>query len=233
MTSFKPEETQSSREAAGPKPKSSPPEAVAGRVLGLYRDLGDMEYHGEAVSQLEHALQTAQIARDEGGSDEEIIAALLHDIGHIWPGADRVMTSVGVVQHDRLGAETLRDLGFSEAVAAIVAGHVEAKRYLVGSDSAYAAQLSEASMESLRLQGGPMSPEEAESFFRTPWSEEAVRLRLRDDRGKTPGLETAGLEEYRELLVNHLAGNAGPTRAGRLARPGRIRPSEGQRGGGN
>ena len=206
LKSIRPEDTHSGRDAADPGPESSSPEAIAGRVLGLYRDLGDMEYHGEAVSQLEHALQTAQIARDEGGSDEEVIAALLHDIGHIWPDADGVMTSVGVVQHDRLGAETLRRLGFSDAVAAIVEGHVKAKRYLVGSDSAYAAQLSEASIESLRLQGGPMSPKEAESFSRTPWSDEAVRLRLRDDRGKTPGLAAAGLEEYRELLINHLEG---------------------------
>ncbi len=209
MTNFKSEGAQTGGDAAGPMPGSRSPEAVADRVLGLYRDLGDMEYHGESVSQLEHALQTAQIARDEGGKDEEVIAALLHDIGHIWPDDASVMTSVGVVQHDGLGAETLRSLGFSDAVAAIVAGHVEAKRYLVGSDSEYAAQLSEASVESLRLQGGPMSPEEADAFSRTSWFGEKVRLRLRDDQGKTPGLATAGLEEYRELLTNHLEGQGG------------------------
>ena len=185
------------------------PEVVADRVLDLFRRAGHMEYHGEQVSQLEHALQAARIAGDEGGSDEEIIAALLHDIGHILPGENIVKTSVGVIEHSRAGAESLRGLGFSDAVASIVEGHVDAKRYLVATDDAYAAQLSGPSVESLRLQGGPMSPSEIESFAANHWFREAVELRRRDDRAKTPGVETPGLEDYREMLVSHLAQQEG------------------------
>ena len=145
-----------------------------------------MEYHGEKVSQLEHALQTAQQAVDAGGSEEEIVAALLHDIGHIWLDADSVVTSVGVVEHDRIGSEVLRSLGFSAGVAQIVAGHVAAKRYLVANDEEYASKLSEASVESLRLQGGPMSPEESSMFSQVPWSAEKIRVRVWDDQAKTP-----------------------------------------------
>ena len=181
------------------------PASVANQVLELLRSAGEMEYHGERVSQLEHALQAAQIARDEGGSDEEIIAALLHDIGHIWPETQQLMTSVGVIQHDQLGATVLRSLGFSDAVAEMVQGHVGAKRYLVGSDEAYASQLSQASVESLRLQGGPMSPQEVEVFSQNAWFRETVRLRQRDDRAKTPGAPTLPLEDYRKLLVDHLS----------------------------
>ncbi len=191
------------------EPSAEAPEAIADRLLALYRGLGDAEYHGEAVSQLEHALQTAHLARDEGGTDEEVIAALLHDIGHIWPDDSSERTRVGVVQHEVLGAGTLRSLGFSDAVAAMVEEHVAAKRYLVATDEVYASQLSEASVESLGYQGGPMSQEEAGSFTHTPWFEEKVRLRLRDDRAKTPGLETRALEEYRELLLNHLSAQRG------------------------
>ena len=54
-----------------------------------------------------------------------------------------------------------------------------------------------------------MSSEEADAFARTPWFEERVQLRLRDDRAKTPGLDTPGLQEYRELLVKHLAARRG------------------------
>ena len=182
------------------------PDLVADRVLKLFHEAGNMEYHGERVSQVEHALQAAKIAREEGGSDEEVISALLHDIGHIWPTQGRVTTSVGVIEHSRAGPETLRGLGFSSAVADIVEGHVDAKRYLVATDEAYASQLSGASVESLRLQGGPMSDQEVETFSKSPWFKEAVQLRLRDDRAKAPGVETLGLEDYRSLLVSHLAG---------------------------
>ncbi len=188
------------------KPLDHPadPETVVEKILELYRQAGNQEYHGEKVSQLEHALQTAQQAVDAGGGDEEIIAALLHDIGHIWPDDGSVVTGVGVVEHDRIGSEVLLGLGFSEGVAQIVAGHVAAKRYLVANDEEYASKLSEVSVESLRLQGGPMSAEESVLFSQAPWSTEKIRVRVWDDQAKTPGTPVSPLETYRDLLLNHL-----------------------------
>ena len=183
---------------------SADPETVVEKLLELYRQAGNQEYHGEKVSQLEHALQTAQQAVDADSSDEEIIAALLHDIGHIWPDEDSVVTGVGVVEHDRIGSEVLRGLGFSEGVAQIVAGHVAAKRYLVANDEEYASKLSDVSAESLRLQGGPMSPEESASFSQAPWSAGKIKVRVWDDQAKTPGTPVSPLETYRDLLLNHL-----------------------------
>jgi putative nucleotidyltransferase with HDIG domain len=187
-----------------PLARSRDPEIVVNKLLELYRQAGNQEYHGEKVSQLEHALQTAQQAVDAPGSEEEIIAALLHDIGHIWPDDNSVTTGVGVVEHDRVGSKVLRSLGFSDAVAEIVAGHVAAKRYLVANDEDYASKLSEVSVESLRLQGGPMSAEESDLFSQAPWSGEKVRVRVWDDRAKTPGAPVALLETYRGLLLDHL-----------------------------
>lgn len=183
---------------------SGDPETVLDELLGLYRQAGGQEYHGEKVSQLEHALQTAQQAMDAAGTEEEIIAALLHDIGHIWPDDDSVVTDVGVVEHDRIGSEVLRSLGFSEGIAQIVAGHVAAKRYLVANDEEYASKLSEVSVESLPLQGGPMSSEESAIFSQAPWSAEKIRVRVWDDRAKTPDAPVAALETYRGLLLDHL-----------------------------
>ena len=179
-------------------------ETVVDKILGLYRQAGNQEYHGEKVSQLEHALQTAQQAVDAGGSEEEIIAALLHDIGHIWPDDGSVLTEVGVIEHDRIGSEVLLSLGFSEGVAQIVAGHVAAKRYLVANDEEYASKLSDVSVESLRLQGGPMSAEESALFSQAPRSTEKIRVRVWDDQAKTPGTPVAPLETYRGLLLNYL-----------------------------
>ena len=181
------------------------PQATAERVLEFFSRAGDMEYHGEQVSQLEHALQAAFLARQDGGSEEEVIAALLHDIGHIWPVEGRQVTGVGAAAHDAIGSQVLQDLGFSFAVADIVGGHVAAKRYLVATDANYAARLSGVSVESLRLQGGPMSPGEIEAFHESANWQSKVRVRIWDDRAKTPGAQVPGLESYRELLTSHMA----------------------------
>ena len=181
------------------------PAATTDRVLDLLNSAGQAEYHGEQVSQLEHALQAAHLADENDGDDQEIIAALLHDIGHIWPVEGRQVTSVGVVEHDEVGAQVLRELGFSDDVADIVSGHVAAKRYLVANDEAYAAKLSDVSVESLRLQGGPMSPEAVQDFQRSPNWQSMVRVRTWDDRAKTPGADVPDLESYRELIATHLA----------------------------
>ena len=180
------------------------PQATADQVLRFLSAAGETEYHGERVSQLEHALQAAHLAREDGGSEEEVIAALLHDIGHIWPVEGRQSTSVGVVAHDAIGAQVLTGMGFSYAVADIVGGHVAAKRYLVATDTGYAAELSDVSVESLRLQGGPMSDEEVQTFTQSPNWQSKVRIRIWDDRAKTPGAKVPGLESYRELLTDHL-----------------------------
>ena len=188
---------------------TSDPAATADRVLNLFKTDGQTEYHGEQVSQLEHALQAAHLAGEDGGDEREIIAALLHDIGHIWPVEGRQVTGVGVVEHDEVGAQALRELGFSDDVADIVSGHVAAKRYLVATDEDYAAKLSEVSVESLRLQGGPMSDEEARDFQRSPNWKSKVRVRAWDDLAKTPGAEVPGLESYRELITAHLSRQRG------------------------
>lgn len=119
------------------------------------------------------------------------------------------MTSVGVVEHDEVGAHALRELGFSADVADIVSGHVAAKRYLVATDKDYASKLSDVSVESLRLQGGSMSAGEVQDFTRSPNWQSMVRVRTWDDRAKTPGANVPGLESYRELVTAHLSRQQG------------------------
>jgi len=78
--------------------------------------------------------------------------------------------------------------------------HVPAKRYLCATDAGYFARLSSASVHTLKLQGGPMSPREQAQFEDERFSREAVRLRLWDDQGKVAGLKTAPLEDYAALI---------------------------------
>src|SRR5579863_2514364 len=153
------------------------PEAIVAQVIALFETAGQSAYYGEPVTQLEHALQCAQLAANSGAGAEMIIAALLHDIGHLLEGEGQRHEEVGVIDHDAAGARYLRDRGFSARVAALVGGHVEAKRYLTRSNPSYFARLSPASLTTLELQGGPMTQEQAEAFETDPLKDEKLRLR--------------------------------------------------------
>ena len=175
-------------------------EAVAGEILNLLGNAANQEYFGEPVSQLQHALQCAQLARDAGADDETILAALLHDVGHLLDAP----REVGVVHHDEIGARWLLERGFSQRVASLVAGHVDAKRYLTATNAAYAAKLSPASAATLVLQGGPMGADEATKFAVDPLFADKLRLRSWDEQGKRLDWDVTGLPSYRELLLEHL-----------------------------
>jgi putative nucleotidyltransferase with HDIG domain len=129
--------------------------SVCQEIVDLFTSGGADAYHGEAVTQLQHALPSADAAHKSGASEEEIAAALLHDIGHMLDPASA--GGYGIVDHDRLGALWLRDYGFSDRIARLADGHVDAKRYLVATNAAYCSRLSPASQATLLLQGGPMT----------------------------------------------------------------------------
>ena len=52
-------------------------------ISDIYLTYGSAQYGGEAVSQLQHALQCARLAENSGATPELICAALLHDLGHL------------------------------------------------------------------------------------------------------------------------------------------------------
>lgn len=119
---------------------------------------GNGDYIGEAVSQLEHSLQAAQLAVDAKADDETILGALLHDVGRFIPAADKMEamidangTFVGRGSHEVLGEQYLKHLGFSDKVCQLVGAHVMAKRYLA-TDKAYYDSLSQSSKTTLKYQ---------------------------------------------------------------------------------
>jgi gamma-butyrobetaine dioxygenase len=87
--------------------------------------------------------------------------------------------------HEQAGAAFARD-HLTERSAWAIEQHVAAKRYLVAVDPAYHDTLSPVSVRSLRVQGGPMSQEEAAAFKAHRWSADAISLRLWDDAAKDP-----------------------------------------------
>jgi [1-hydroxy-2-(trimethylamino)ethyl]phosphonate dioxygenase len=171
-------------------------------VFALFDRRGSGAYFGEAVSMTEHALQAAHFARAEGAPEWLQLAALLHDVGHLVVDVpDDIADWVNDARHEETGANWLAPR-FGERLAAPVRLHVPAKRYLCATDSSYFAKLSPASVQTLSLQGGPMSAAEVTAFESRPFFSDAVRVRRWDDQGKVAGLATPPLEHYRAMIVS-------------------------------
>ncbi|MBJ9974653.1 HD domain-containing protein [Pseudomonas sp. S75] len=156
-------------------------------LFALYERHGADDYIGEAITQLEHMSQVAQLAMDEGFDDEVVLAGFFHDIGHLCGGVAR-MGGFGVAGHERIGAHYLRRCGFSERLARLVEYHVQAKRYLTLRRPGYYRCLSEASRRTLQYQGGVMSEAEADAFERDPLFSVSLRVREWDERAKQVGV---------------------------------------------
>ena len=174
-------------------------------ISNFFARRGHDAYFGEPVTQLEHALQTAQLAEQAGADGETVVAAFLHDIGHLLPveAAEGYMDGYGTVDHERLGADFLRQRGFSEKVTQLIENHVNAKRYLVAQRLDYFARLSEASLRTLEFQGGPMTPDESTRFEKHPYFNEILQLRQWDEQAKIPGLPTRDVDYYLNLCMNY------------------------------
>jgi phosphonate degradation associated HDIG domain protein len=179
---------------------------ITDEIMNLYEEHGGAEYAGEKVSQLEHMVQAAQLAEAQGYEEEVVLAAFLHDIGHISEAArgGNEMDGFGIKDHEELGAEYLRGKGFSKKVTRLVESHVEAKRYLTFKDAAYYANLSEASKRTLEYQGGPMTEDEATAFEQYPLFDLIIRMRNWDEQAKIEHQPLPDLRRYREMMLHHL-----------------------------
>jgi [1-hydroxy-2-(trimethylamino)ethyl]phosphonate dioxygenase len=182
--------------------------AVIDEIFAVFADEGEQQYLGEPVSMAEHMLQSALAAERDDAPPHLVAAALLHDYGHLVHGGPEDAAEHGVDMHHEDVAHAFFVEQFGEVVAEPVRMHVAAKRYLCAVEPSYLHELSEASVLSLRLQGGPMMPDEVEAFESSPHAHDAVRLRRYDDIGKVPGLETPPLEHYRPMLELALSARA-------------------------
>jgi predicted HD phosphohydrolase len=202
--------------------------SMADRLLDALARSAARLYGGEAVSELEHALQAADLAREAGAHEELQLACLLHDVGRYAvdqalvsdttepaarpdaaaPPADTRTTTVlegGAAPrptprgHHEMGAELIAPW-VPERVAWCVRMHADAKRYLCATEPDYFDRLSSASRHTLRLQGGVMSPGEVARLAGHPWLEDALALRRWDDRAKVVGKPTRSLAAWVPLL---------------------------------
>ena len=173
-------------------------------IISIYAKWGTHTYD-EQLSQMDHAIQCAELARQSGASDDLIIASLLHDIGHLLE-LESKSGNVNIDIDDRHEATGTRYLArsFGSGVTAPIALHVDAKRYLCAVEPTYFDTLSEGSVRSLELQGGPMTDEEARRFEGLPGFEDAVSLRRWDEQGKILDLEVAPFSSYVPMMQSML-----------------------------
>lgn len=182
-----------------PSGKRTPSEVME-QILAVFRERGSGAYFGESVSMTEHALQAAYFAQAESAPPELIVAALLHDIGHLVADVPGDIADWTVdAHHEEIGSRWLASR-FPAEVSEPVRLHVPAKRFLLATDVKYFARLSPASVLTLKLQGGPMEAHEVAKFETERFYKEAVRVRRWDDQGKVAGLKTPGLRDYRALI---------------------------------
>ena len=177
---------------------------IVSKLLNLLEKKGsNIQYGNENVTQLEHALQCAELAEKNNFSKEIITAALLHDIGHLlYDGEDPIHDGKDGY-HENLGADYLSSYYGDEVIRPIRA-HVACKRYLSSVEKGYYDILSEASKISLKAQGGPFTKNEAEEFIKKPFMKEAVELRRFDDRAKVLNKKTPSLEHFKKYLEKSL-----------------------------
>jgi gamma-butyrobetaine dioxygenase len=170
-------------------------------VFAVFAGGGAEAYFGERVSMTEHALQAAHFAATDGAAPSLVIAALLHDVGHlVEPVPTDIADWTHDARHEDVGSRWLA-ARFPSEISEPVRLHVPAKRYLCATDPDYFQRLSPASVITLQLQGGPMSAEEIGRFQAEPYHAAAVSVRRWDDLGKVAGLATPGLADYRDRLA--------------------------------
>jgi len=173
-------------------------------IFDLFAQRGAREYMGEAVTQSQHMEQSAACAVADDAPDSLVIAALLHDIGHFVGDHPIEALENGIDNtHEEVGARYLEPY-FPPSITEPIRLHVAAKRYLCATNDDYLGLLSDASVNSLMVQGGPMSPTEVEQFEANPHHKDAVQLRLYDDDGKVAGLTIKPVTEYRQTLESLL-----------------------------
>jgi gamma-butyrobetaine dioxygenase len=133
-----------------------------------------------------------------------VAAALLHDVGHFQGTVTGRDLMQGIDnRHSDTGAAWLAQW-FGPEVTEPVRLHVAAKRYLCAVEPDYFRQLSPASVFTLEVQGGPMSPAEVGEFEAGGCAQQAVRLRRWDEAAKDPAATAPPFDHYRPLLTSLL-----------------------------
>lgn len=183
-----------------PNLKNINTENIVDFIGSIFERRGGEEYLGEPVTMGQHMLQGATLAEQNEELDEIVVGALLHDIGHFTSEFGTFsMDDTEDRYHENAGAAVLEKF-FPRVITDCCRYHVAAKRYLCATDPLYFNKLSDASVHSLNLQGGPMSETEVREFKRNPNLKKILTVRLYDDAGKIPDMDTPSFWHFAPLV---------------------------------
>lgn len=183
-----------------PNLKNINTENIVDFIGSIFERRGGEEYLGEPVTMGQHMLQGATLAEQNEELDEIVVGALLHDIGHFTSEFGTFsMDDTEDRYHENAGAAVLEKF-FPRVITDCCRYHVAAKRYLCATDPLYFNKLSDASVHSLNLQGGPMSETEVKEFERNPNFKKILTVRLYDDAGKIPDMDTPSFWHFAPLV---------------------------------
>jgi predicted HD phosphohydrolase len=172
------------------------PQQTLEALTEIYADRATGQYGLTFINQLAHAVQSAYHARAQGLTASVVVAALLHDIGHMVHKLGEHPAALGINdQHEVIGSDWLAR-HFGEDVTDPIRLHVAAKRYLCTVESDYFSKLSKDSVESLAIQGGRMSQAEVLSFEQEAFWKDAVALRRIDELAKDPNGPMPRFDEF-------------------------------------
>ena len=169
-------------------------------ITDIFTRKGADSYLGEAVTMAQHMLQSAYLAEQNSDDEALICAALLHDIGHYTGEFPADMIAKGLDNYHQISGARILAPFFCDKIIACIQNHVDAKRYLCAIDHQYYDQLSQASKDTLKLQGGPMTEQESNHFSALRYLDEIVQVRRWDDLAKDPDITTPTFAHYRPLL---------------------------------
>ena len=171
---------------------------IIDKIISNFKNNNSL-YIGENVTIAEHMIQSAMMAEKSKSKDNLVCACLLHDYGHfILDNPDELVRKQQDGKHEDIGYEYLKKF-FKKEIVEPIKHHVIAKRYLAR-DKKYLKRLSEASVVSLKLQGGILSSKEARLFEKQEFFKEAIRLRKFDEAAKKIGVKIKDIIQYKDLL---------------------------------
>ena len=171
---------------------------IINKIISNFKNNNSL-YIGENVTIAEHMIQSAMMAEKSKSKDNLVCACLLHDYGHfILDNPDELVRKKQDGKHEDIGYEYLKKF-FKKEIVEPIKHHVIAKRYLAR-DKKYFGRLSEASVVSLKLQGGILSSKEAKLFEKQEFFKEAIMLRKFDEAAKKVGVKIKDIIQYKDLL---------------------------------
>ena len=151
-------------------------------------------YIGEKVTMSEHMIQTAMLAEKAKCDDDLICACLLHDYGHfLLEDPNELVKNKLDGEHENIAYQYLKKF-FGAKVVEPIKYHVLAKRYL----------LSDASKNSLKLQGGVLNDKESKNFKNKTYFKPSILLRKFDEAAKRTNIKMKSIHHYEKLLSSKL-----------------------------